>query len=112
VGVGGLEPPTLRLSGVRSNHLSYTPARQPAHAGRPMSAGVCQPAHADAQGPEDQRFEESRRAIVLLTRRALGMVRASCDPPPPTKTAGVRCQVAVEPRDEAPEAARPSLERR
>ena len=25
VGVGGLEPPTLRLSGVRSNHLSYTP---------------------------------------------------------------------------------------
>jgi hypothetical protein len=26
VGVGGLEPPTLRLSGVRSNHLSYTPA--------------------------------------------------------------------------------------
>ena len=28
VGVGGLEPPTLRLSGVRSNHLSYTPGDQ------------------------------------------------------------------------------------
>jgi hypothetical protein len=26
VGRGGLEPPTLRLSGVRSNHLSYRPA--------------------------------------------------------------------------------------
>ena len=25
VGMGGLEPPTSRLSGVRSNHLSYTP---------------------------------------------------------------------------------------
>jgi hypothetical protein len=28
VGRGGLEPPTLRLSGVRSNHLSYRPARR------------------------------------------------------------------------------------
>ena len=27
VGLGGLEPPTLRLSGVRSNHLSYRPPR-------------------------------------------------------------------------------------
>ena len=25
VGSSGLEPPTLRLSGVRSNHLSYKP---------------------------------------------------------------------------------------
>ena len=25
VGLGGLEPPTSRLSGVRSNHLSYEP---------------------------------------------------------------------------------------
>jgi hypothetical protein len=28
VGLGGLEPPTLRLSGVRSNHLSYRPSNQ------------------------------------------------------------------------------------
>jgi hypothetical protein len=27
VGLGGLEPPTLRLSGARSNHLSYRPAQ-------------------------------------------------------------------------------------
>jgi hypothetical protein len=26
VGLGGLEPPTSPLSGVRSNHLSYRPA--------------------------------------------------------------------------------------
>ena len=31
VGRGGLEPPTSRLSGVRSNHLSYRPRQ----AGRP-----------------------------------------------------------------------------
>lgn len=29
VGRGGLEPPTLRLSGVRSNHLSYRPHLRP-----------------------------------------------------------------------------------
>ena len=37
VGPGGLEPPTSRLSGVRSNHLSYGPldhARRPAHGRR------------------------------------------------------------------------------
>ena len=28
VGLGGLEPPTSRLSGVRSNHLSYRPTQQ------------------------------------------------------------------------------------
>ena len=27
MGSSGLEPPTLRLSGARSNHLSYEPAR-------------------------------------------------------------------------------------
>jgi hypothetical protein len=27
VGLGGIEPPTSRLSGVRSNHLSYRPTR-------------------------------------------------------------------------------------
>ena len=27
VGPGGVEPPTSRLSGVRSNHLSYEPLR-------------------------------------------------------------------------------------
>ena len=28
MGLGGLEPPTSRLSGVRSNHLSYRPGKE------------------------------------------------------------------------------------
>ena len=32
VGLGGIEPPTSRLSGVRSNRLSYSP--RDAHEGR------------------------------------------------------------------------------
>lgn len=45
VGRGGVEPPTSRLSGVRSNHLSYRPIRTcPAdHEGR----GRRKPAQAD-----------------------------------------------------------------
>ena len=37
VGLGGVEPPTSRLSGVRSNHLSYSPecARGAVDGGRP-----------------------------------------------------------------------------
>ena len=34
VGRGGLEPPTSRLSGVRSNHLSYRPISRHARGGR------------------------------------------------------------------------------
>ena len=33
VGPGGLEPPTSRLSGVRSNHLSYEPLSDQHHSG-------------------------------------------------------------------------------
>lgn len=36
VGRGGLEPPTSRLSGVRSNHLSYRPKQ----AGGPEIPGL------------------------------------------------------------------------
>ncbi len=39
VGRGGLEPPTSRLSGVRSNHLSYRPISEHG-AQRPRSSGV------------------------------------------------------------------------
>ena len=40
VGRGGLEPPTSRLSGVRSNHLSYRP-KLICNANRRGPAGVC-----------------------------------------------------------------------
>ena len=49
VGRGGLEPPTSRLSGVRSNHLSY----------RPMTGG----------GPQ---------LFVFLKRYEDGLVRMMC----------------------------------
>jgi hypothetical protein len=38
VGRGGLEPPTSRLSGVRSNHLSYRPIRAELRDGQPGGA--------------------------------------------------------------------------
>ncbi len=31
MGTSGLEPPTSRLSGVRSNHLSYAPVKNALH---------------------------------------------------------------------------------
>ena len=34
VGLGGVEPPTSRLSGVRSNHLSYSPGDPGVSGGR------------------------------------------------------------------------------
>lgn len=37
VGRGGLEPPTSRLSGVRSNHLSYRPSVRQWRARRTIS---------------------------------------------------------------------------
>ena len=38
MGSRGLEPPTSRLSGVRSNHLSYEPVSKPAPDFRPLRA--------------------------------------------------------------------------
>ena len=38
VGLDGLEPSTSRLSGVRSNHLSYEPVLQPVVTNQPDAA--------------------------------------------------------------------------
>ena len=48
VGLGGLEPPTSRLSGVRSNHLSYKPKKRMVEMRRvelltPCLQGRCSP---------------------------------------------------------------------
>ena len=42
VGRGGVEPPTSRLSGVRSNHLSYRPGLEKGRPG-PRVGGACRP---------------------------------------------------------------------
>jgi hypothetical protein len=38
VGLGGLEPPTSRLSSARSNQLSYKPLTEPAGVKRPLGS--------------------------------------------------------------------------
>ena len=54
VGLGRLELPTLRLSGVRSNHLSY----------RPMTAFV-----ASAPGSRLHHASDVDAAVRAMTRR-------------------------------------------
>ena len=61
VGLRGLEPPTLRLSGVRSNHLSYKPLC-PASVGFSLSSFAC--------GGD----EENRTPDPLLARQVLSQL--------------------------------------
>ena len=66
VGRGGVEPPTSRLSGVRSNHLSYRPILAPqltikaAGGKRPAQAGRTAFSHAalfqKMKGHEDDGY--------------------------------------------------------
>ena len=61
VGPGRLELPTLRLSGVRSNHLSYGPmaARQPG--GSPGSRSHPRRRRPNARRPRRRKRKEKRR---------------------------------------------------
>ena len=56
VGPGGVEPPTSRLSGVRSNHLSYRPLPFSSH-----SSSVLQ----DSQGPPPTVFYDAEAQRIL-----------------------------------------------
>ena len=62
VGLGGLEPPTSPLSGVRSNHLSYRPndcaCAHPWTSSHPWS---CHPAKPSWLGAQTSRSGASRR---------------------------------------------------
>ncbi len=63
VGSSGLEPPTSRLSGVRSNHLSYEPI--PSHARPVVSLSHFSPSGGD---------EEVRTPDLLRAKQALSQL--------------------------------------
>ena len=70
VGLGGFEPPTLRLSGVRSNQLSYRPRR--VRPGAPVSAS--HGANGDGQAAREGEVGWPRdylRVSPVIARRAL-----------------------------------------
>ena len=63
VGLGGLEPPTSRLSGVRSNHLSYRPrgtTRPGWCVNRTAATAVIQGAAVEAVRQGQPRFPENQ----------------------------------------------------
>ena len=63
VGLGGVEPPTSRLSGVRSNHLSYSPASRSEErsAGRSLRWGADQQRSQRTGCSESSRAQPSQR---------------------------------------------------
>ena len=63
VGLGGLEPPTSRLSGVRSNHLSYRP----------------EPLHGEVGGARRIRTDDPLRAKQVLSQLSYSPVCWSCN---------------------------------
>ncbi len=64
VGRGGLEPPTSRLSGVRSNHLSYRPAPGAGTTAAPASAAAHQTQRPTAWTPARRRNRRTRRDTI------------------------------------------------
>ena len=68
VGRGGLEPPTSRLSGVRSNHLSYRPILVgPASGQLPLLVTFASRRHCQGFAPCCARRLVEPRRIELLT---------------------------------------------
>jgi hypothetical protein len=87
VGLGGVEPPTSRLSGVRSNHLSYSP---PLSAVTPRQGGPRSTQIKNnrvvllerGKHSESRRFERASSSRMLSARFSLGG-----DPAAPSGTA-------------------------
>ena len=69
VGSSGLEPPTLRLSGARSNHLSYEPI--------PLNA--CRLRVFLAGGDEEVRTPDPLRARQVLSQLSYTPIKISFD---------------------------------
>ena len=76
VGRGGLEPPTSRLSGVRSNHLSYRPgfrfALQNKTRGRQATFEESLPKAALSGYVTDHRHHQLPPYVVIKVTRKLG----------------------------------------
>ena len=66
VGLGGVEPPTSRLSGVRSNHLSYRPPSGRGRQGLPESAF---PSHVRERKKAAEAFARGPEVRPLKTRQ-------------------------------------------
>ena len=64
VGQGRLELPTSRLSGVRSNHLSYWPGCAPSQLGTGLSVALCAADEAGARSLETGLYALSRTALT------------------------------------------------
>ena len=70
VGSSGLEPPTSRLSGARSNHLSYEPI---------VKAAVFRPARPPCGGDEEVRTPDPLRARQVLSQLSYTPIKISFD---------------------------------
>ena len=63
MGRGGVEPPTSRLSGVRSNHLSYRPrVSDPRHSAALPAKPLVEPVAPKARKPKIDRLHQ-RQAV-------------------------------------------------
>ena len=74
VGSSGLEPPTLRLSGVRSNHLSYEPIKHFLSLVRWLGS-IPQP----LGGDEEDRTPDPLRARQVLSQLSYTPIKISFD---------------------------------
>src|SRR3546814_11579965 len=69
VGRGGVEPPTSRLSGVRSNHLSYRPPHS--HPIRQKPFGLARPAraHPSKEGCSRMKGHEDGGNVLRIWKK-------------------------------------------
>ena len=80
MGLGGVEPPTSRLSGVRSNHLSYRPrASVEIYRASGASSIDCDARTACAEVPGATHVGQTRSAPRLRGVRGAAMRTIECD---------------------------------
>jgi hypothetical protein len=103
VGRGGVEPPTSRLSGVRSNHLSYRPARRFRLKGR-NATFQWKDASRSAErrkprGPRLVSLSSTRAALERPSIRASRPVLLCCFRSFASKAAGGACRARGAPKE-------------